>query len=153
MEKHITTTDKENNMGMFTHFGTLLGYLFPFANIFVPLIIWLSNKESEFIEKHGKAVLNFQISLFLYHLVAGILFLIFFLRQIIELGINQEKLDNIVSQNSDILFANNAIKALLILILFYLFLQALNIITTIIGGIRASNGTYYKYPLSIPFIR
>lgn len=153
MENHITTTDQEKNMGMFTHLGTFLGYIFPFANIFVPLIIWLSNKESEFIGKHGKAVLNFQISLLLYHLMTGIIFVIFFLRNIIELGIHQENIDKIVSQNNDALFASTAIIALFVLVLLYLFLQIFKIITTIIGGIKASKGEYYKYPLSISFIR
>lgn len=153
MEKHITTTDQEKNMGMFAHLGTFLGYFFPFANIFVPLIIWLSNKESDYIRKHGKSVLNFQISLFLYYLITGVLFLIFFLRNILELGIHQEALEEVISRNSAILFESSSIIALLLLVLFYSFLQILNIITTIIGGIKASKGEYYKYPLSIRFIR
>lgn len=153
MEKHITTTDQEKNMGMFTHLGTFLGYFFPFANIFVPLIIWLSNKESAFISKHGKIVLNFQISLFLYHLIGGIIFLIFFLGNIMEISRSQVNIDEIVSQNNDTLFAGKVIIGITILLLYYFFLQALKIITTIIGAIRASKGESYKYPLSIRFIR
>src|SRR5690625_620132 len=91
MQELITTTDQERNMGMFTHLGTFLGYFFPFANIFVPLIIWQSNKESVFLDKHGKAVMNFQLSLFLYHLVAFLIFLAFFLTNILDMiGIRSE---------------------------------------------------------------
>src|SRR5690625_6311283 len=76
---------------MFIHFGIFLGYYFPFANIIVPLIIWQSNKESDFLDKHGKAVMNFQLSLFLYHLVALLIFLAFFLTNILDMiGLRSE---------------------------------------------------------------
>lgn len=138
---------------MFTHLGTFLGYFFPFANLFVPLIIWQSNKESTFINQHGKSVMNFQLSLFLYHLVGLILLLVFFLNNILELiGHNSGSSDTFYNHN-DIEYAGVTIIALFVLLFFYFILQAIYIVTTIIGGIRASKGKLYSYPLSIRFIR
>jgi len=152
MQELITTTDQERNMGMFTHLGTFLGYFFPFANIFVPLIIWQSNKESDFLDKHGKAVMNFQLSLFLYHLVALLIFLAFFLTNILDMiGLRSE--DTTYATFGDPEFAGATLIAVFGLVFFYFILQAIYIITTIIGGIRASKGKLYDYPLTIRFIR
>lgn len=152
MQELITTTDQERNMGMFTHLGTFLGYFFPFANIFVPLIIWQSNKESDFLDKHGKAVMNFQLSLFLYHLVALLIFLAFFLTNILDMiGLRSE--DTTYATFGEPEFAGATLIAVFGLVFFYFILQAIYIITTIIGGIRASKGKLYDYPLTIRFIR
>jgi len=152
MQELITTTDQERNMGMFTHLGTFLGYFFPFANIFVPLIIWQSNKESDFLDKHGKAVMNFQLSLFLYHLVALLIFLAFFLTNILDMiGLRSE--DTSYATFGEPEFAGATLIAVFGLVFFYFILQAIYIITTIIGGIRASKGKLYDYPLTICFIR
>lgn len=152
MQELITTTDQERNMGMFTHLGTFLGYFFPFANIFVPLIIWQSNKESDFLDKHGKAVMNFQLSLFLYHLVALLIFLAFFLTNILDMiGLRSE--DTTYATFGDPEFAGATLIAVFGLVFFYFILQAIYIITTIIGGIRASKGKLYDYPLTIRFIQ
>ena len=152
MKELITTTEQEKNMGMFTHLGTFLGYFFPFANLFVPLIIWQSNKESTFIDKHGKSVMNFQLSLFLYHLVGLIILLVFFLKNILEL-VGYTANDGEAFGNHDVEFTGATIIALFGLAFFYFILQAIYIVTTIIGGIRATKGELYSYPLSIRFIR
>src|SRR5690625_1342539 len=153
MKELITTTDQERNMGMFTHLGTFLGYVFPFANIFVPLIIWQSNRESSFINTHGKAVMNFQISLFLYHLVALVIFLIFFLKNILDLiGVSNIQ-DEVLYNYAEGVFTGATIIGVFSLLFVYFILQAIYIITTIIGGIRASKGKLYDYPLTIRFIR
>jgi len=48
--------------------GILLG------NILGPLIVWLIKKdEHPFVDQHGKEVLNFQISMTIYGVIAGIL--------------------------------------------------------------------------------
>ncbi|MDD4954589.1 MAG: DUF4870 domain-containing protein [Candidatus Omnitrophica bacterium] len=50
----------------------------PFGNIIVPLIIWLIKKEEyPFVAEQGKEALNFQISMTIYSIVAGVLWLVF----------------------------------------------------------------------------
>lgn len=49
----------------------------PAANILAPLIIWQMKKEQHpFIDAHGKESMNFQISMFIYGLIAGLLILV-----------------------------------------------------------------------------
>ena len=60
-----------------SHLGTLLGYVVPFGNIIVPLIIWISKKEeSKTIEDQAKESLNFQITVTIFAIIAGVLVLI-----------------------------------------------------------------------------
>lgn len=152
MKELLTTTDQERKMGMFTHLGTFLGYFFPFANIFVPLIIWQSNRESSFLNEHGKSVMNFQISLFLYHVVTLIIFLAFFLNNILDmLGMRTGETSLVTFDDPE--FTGATLIAVFGLVFVYFILQAIYIITTIIGGIRASKGKFYDYPLTIRFIR
>ncbi len=45
-----------------------------FANIIVPLIIWLIKKEEHpFVDEHGKESINFQISVTIYSIIGAIL--------------------------------------------------------------------------------
>ncbi len=65
---------------MFCHLGGLAG-LIPmtpvFGSIIAPLIIWQIKKdEFGFVDEHGKEALNFQISILIYALVAGLLCLV-----------------------------------------------------------------------------
>jgi hypothetical protein len=70
-------SQQERTWAMFCHLGTLLGYIIPFANIIVPLIIWqMKKEESSFIRMHGKEALNFQISLMIYSLISALLFFV-----------------------------------------------------------------------------
>ncbi|MDM7912254.1 MAG: DUF4870 domain-containing protein, partial [Methanotrichaceae archaeon] len=64
--------------GMVCHLSALIGLLgLPFLNIVGPLVVWLWKKDHyAFVEDQGKESLNFQISMTLYGIVAGILTLI-----------------------------------------------------------------------------
>ena len=58
---------------MLCHLTALLGYLFPFANIIIPLVIWLVKKdESPWVDFNGKESVNFQISVTIYEIIAGL---------------------------------------------------------------------------------
>ena len=63
---------------MAAHLSTLCAYVgVPFGNILAPLIIWVIKKdEFPFVDDQGKEALNFQISLTIYGIIAGILCLI-----------------------------------------------------------------------------
>ncbi|MEQ9423949.1 MAG: DUF4870 domain-containing protein [Cyclobacteriaceae bacterium] len=63
----------EKQWVVFSHLGTLLGYVVAFGSFVIPLVIWLSKKEeSKLIEEHSKESLNFQISMAIYTGIAGI---------------------------------------------------------------------------------
>lgn len=63
----------------FCHLSALSLYIgIPFGNLIVPFVLWLIKKhESPFVDKQGKESLNFQISMTIYGIIAGLLCYIF----------------------------------------------------------------------------
>jgi uncharacterized protein len=60
------------------HATALVGFLVPLAGHIVgPLIIWLAKRaDSPEIDAHGKESMNFQLSMLIYNLIAGLLILV-----------------------------------------------------------------------------
>ncbi len=111
-------TQEERTFGMLAHLLALSGYIIPFGNIIGPLVIWLIKKDqSWFVDDQGKESLNFQISIIIYAIIAG-------LSIFVLIGI---------------------------LLLPAVWLAGL--VLTIIGGIKASEGVIYRYPLTIRLIK
>ena len=89
----------------------------PFGNVIGPLVIWLLKKEeSSNVDTHGKESLNFQISMTIYMIVAG-------LTCFVVIGF----------------------------VLLPVVLIA-NLVLIIIASIKASNGEFYRYPLTIRLV-
>ncbi len=122
----ITQNDK--NYSSITHLSGFAGWFFPFGNIIAPLIMWVAKKnESKYIDAHGKAAINFQLSLILYGFLLAILIIpITFLT--IGLGL--------------IAIIAAIIPAII-----------LKIVLIISASIKANNGEYYDYPFTIEFIK
>ena len=74
----VQNEKEARNWGMLCHqSGLLLWIGVPFGNIAGPLIIWLMKKdEMPFVDEQGKEALNFQISITIYLIAAGILSII-----------------------------------------------------------------------------
>jgi uncharacterized Tic20 family protein len=69
-------SEAERNWAVVCHLGGFAVYLLPFAfgHVLVPLGIWLwKRSESPFIDANGREALNFQISVTIYAIVAGVL--------------------------------------------------------------------------------
>ncbi|MDB6147460.1 MAG: hypothetical protein JWO45_1124 [Spartobacteria bacterium] len=60
------------------HATALLGFIVPWAfHILGPLVVWLSKRdESPEVDAHAKESLNFQISMLIYNVIAGVLCLV-----------------------------------------------------------------------------
>ena len=60
------------------HATALIGFFVPWAgHILGPLIVWLAKRgDSAEIDAHGKESLNFQISMLIYSVIAGVLCLV-----------------------------------------------------------------------------
>jgi uncharacterized protein len=60
------------------HASALAGFFVPWAgHILGPLIVWLAKRgDAAEIDEHGKESLNFQISMLIYNLIAGVLCLV-----------------------------------------------------------------------------
>ncbi|MEM7144146.1 MAG: DUF4870 domain-containing protein [Verrucomicrobiota bacterium] len=106
-----------------TALSTLLGV--PFGNVLGPLVVWLIKKEdSPWVDAHGKASLNFQISMTIYMVVflgIGVLTLVFLIG---------------------------------FLFLFVaMVLGIVWAVCTLIASVQASNGEVYRYPCTIRFFQ
>ena len=62
---------KDNTLLSITHLSQLLHYVTGFGGFIVPLIIWLTSRNTiEGMDEHGKSVLNLQLSMLLYIIIS-----------------------------------------------------------------------------------
>lgn len=80
MEKSLITLNelkKDNQLLVLLHLSQLLDFVTGVGGFIVPLVLWLTKKEEiEGMDEHGKAILNFRISMFIYLIISGILTLV-----------------------------------------------------------------------------
>lgn len=64
----VISTDKEvNRWAKYLHYSLYLVYIFPLLGVFIPFWMWnRKKKKSPFVDLHGKIVLNWIMSLFIY---------------------------------------------------------------------------------------
>lgn len=137
---------EEKTTATLMHLSALAKYLFPLAGIIVPLLIWQSKKsESEFVNENGKKVLNFQLSLLLYTIVALLILSFFSMSTII---------DYIKIELEGGTVAPVELLSIIMVALVTFGLATLGEFILIIHGtLKANEGYSYQYPLSIPFLK
>lgn len=152
----IMETTSEKNTATFTHLSTLSQYIIPFGNYIFPILIWTSYKDkSEFVNHHGKQALNFQLSLLLYTLILALIaipiFIIVFLQNLpMEAVFNDE---DFVIRNFNFQGNIGLLTIGLTAVVLFCLLKVVEFFLVIYASIKTSNGEYYKYPLTIPFIK
>ena len=68
--EQLETSKDARNMAMLCHLLGMVGF-------FAPLVIWLNEKDKhKFVDEHGRAAMNYQISIIIYYLASWILCLI-----------------------------------------------------------------------------
>ncbi len=68
---------EERTWALFCHISALALFVFPLGNIIAPLVIWLIKKdELPMVDDQGKESVNFQLSMTLYAIAAGLLSLV-----------------------------------------------------------------------------
>ena len=64
---------QERQWALICHLSALSGYLIPFGHLIAPIVIWSMKKdEMPMVDEHGKEVINFQISMTIWFIIAGI---------------------------------------------------------------------------------
>jgi uncharacterized protein len=64
----------DNNWALVCHLSALAMFVIPFGNVVGPLVVWLLKKdEMPVVDREGKESLNFQITISIFALVAGLL--------------------------------------------------------------------------------
>jgi len=62
---------------MLMHLSLFASYFIPLAGIILPIVMWTTNKDkSPLIDQHGKNIINWMISFFIYIIISSILILI-----------------------------------------------------------------------------
>lgn len=62
----------------FTHLSQLLDVVTGFGGFIVPLVLWLTQRDSVLnMDEHGRSIINFQISIFIYLILCIPLILLF----------------------------------------------------------------------------
>ena len=150
-------TTNQKNIASLIHLSTLSKFIFPFGNFIVPLILWTLNKEkSDFIDKHGKQAINFQLSLFLYTVIIGAISIPLIIFGVLEHVIFPDIWNgfhyDFDFEVSDVHGVQIAIFAFIIA-LVALAALVFEIIFIILATSKANQGEPYKYPITINFLK
>lgn len=79
---------QDNQLLVLTHLSQLLDLVTGIGGLIVPLIIWLTQKDQVVgMDLHGKMILNFQISIFIYWIISIPLIFLFGLGFFLMIGI------------------------------------------------------------------
>jgi len=142
-------TQKEKNTSFLIHISAFLSFVFPFGSILGPLIMWSVNKEkSDYLDKNGQQVVNFNLSYTLYLFVLGIASFPFafgsffnYLRHIDDF------------EHFNFHFDFNNLFGFLSLVSIISILSIIKFALVIVAAIKASRGEIYEYPLTIKFVK
>jgi uncharacterized protein len=149
-------TSNDKSTATVTHLSTLCQYIIPFGGFILPLFIWSSKKEdSKYIDHHGKQVLNFQLSVLLYSFVFILIAIPTFIIWLVKL-IDFTKIDGINYTFNEVILNPNITGFVIIgivAIILFVILRISEFFLIIYAAVKSSNGEYYKYPLTIPFIK
>lgn len=136
-------TEDERVFATLCHLGGLLGtYVIPMmGNVLCPLLIWmLKKKESRYVDRQGREVLNFQLSMFLFFLITGLIVGLSFLFG--PLGAL------LVGSEAGFL---SMLGSWVILFVLMIFMALFQLVMGIVGTIAAYRGHEFRYPFTIRF--
>lgn len=143
----------QKNIATFIHLSTFSRFLIPFGNFIGPIVLWVANKDkSEFVDNHGKQIINFQISILLYAIIIGTLTIPFFIFNIFNgfdfIDFNGFESFHInVGKPSPLLYIGGGLGVLAIIG----FIIELALI--VVASLKARDGKLYRYPLTINFLK
>jgi uncharacterized Tic20 family protein len=130
---------------MLCHLSALAGFIIGLGNVLGPLIVWqIKKNELPEIIPHGKAALNFQLTILIINIIAGLGFFTYMGSSVFSFshtpfGIGRHTLP----------FFGGFMAGGVV----FTVINILALVFTIIAGVRANNGEAYKYPFSIRFVK
>jgi uncharacterized Tic20 family protein len=122
---------------MLIHLSQLLAFVLPLLGFIVPIVLWVIKKDDDHsIDRHGKIVVNWIISVFIYTVLIVTLILAIVICFVL-------------------IFESVAMMMLVTVpsIIMSSFFTIILIVFPIIGGIKANDGIEWKYPMSIQFFK
>lgn len=146
-------TNHQKNIATFIHLSTFSRFIIPLGNFIGPVILWVLNKDkSEFIDKHGKQAINFQMSILLYAIIIGTLTIPLFIFKLFS-GIDFIDFHGFhdfhinIGKPSPLLYIGGFLGAFAILAFI------LELVFIVIASLKARDGAYYNYPFTINFLK
>ncbi|HLA55962.1 MAG TPA: DUF4870 domain-containing protein [Flavobacterium sp.] len=149
-------TTNSKNTATLTHLSTFSQYFFPFGNFILPLIIWSSaKKNSEFVDKHGRQAINFQLSIFLYTLILCLIaipVLLFTIFKNVPFRAMVNGDDFFIDHFNAGNITGIVVVAVMAVMVFFL-MKVAEFFLVIYASVKAANGEEYEYPMTIKFIK
>lgn len=149
-------TNSEKNWASISHLSALSQYCFPLGNFILPMIVWSSKKnESTYIDHNGKQCINFQLSVLLYSLILGVIFVPAFLITFFShVTFNELIYDrHLIIQDGNLSENIGLITTGVIAIFLLACLKIAEFFLIIRAAVKTANGEYYTYPLTIQFLK
>lgn len=144
--------EPERTPALLIHLSPLLGIVVPgLGNVLGSVAAWLAYRDrSPVLDDQGKEALNFQLSVWLYSLVIGLLFFVLF-----SLGLLGGLFG--AAAGSPDMGAFAVFGSLAAFFAFFLpvslVLWAFPLVVMLLAVLRVNQGQTYRYPLSIRFLR
>jgi uncharacterized Tic20 family protein len=114
----------QRQMALFSHLSSLSGLIIPLGNILGPLILWLVKKDTmPFVEDQAKEALNFNITL-------GIIGIVLTIITVVTFGLGA-----------------------VLTVPLGILLGIAWLVLTIMAGLKANEGQYYRYPFALRLIK
>ncbi len=148
----LAIPEADRTPAVLTHLSPLAGFLLPtLGNVLGPLVAWLALRDrSPALDQQGKEALNFQLSMWVYGVVIGILAFVLF-----SLGIIGGALGAAAGAQDlgAFAFLGTFAAFFVFFVPLLLLLSIIPFIFMIVAVVRVSSGQPYHYPLSIRFVR
>lgn len=137
-----TPTSGERSAAMWVHLCMLLNLtVLPLLGLIAAIMVWRMNARSEFVNRHGWGMANLMLSLLIYGIILS------------AIGLGSTFV--IMGSEDEETFRSGALLLLVGMIAFYgliLVIWLINLISAIIGAVRASSGKPHRYALALPLV-
>ena len=142
---------EEKNWGMAAHLSALIAVAgLPFGHVVGPLIVYLvKGGQSEFVARHARASLNYQITLSLAAIVLIFVAVVLFVFFGVALGTT----DSHPVRGADAAMGLGLVGVWVLAISMVVVFVVVSMIFIILGTVAASEGRPFHYPFAIRFIR
>lgn len=144
-----------HNIAMGIHIATFGKWIFPLGNFVLPILLWMVNsKKSNFIDKHGKEAINFQLSITLWTVILAFIGGGVIIGSMISGGPDLwQAMDGPrFPFAQDMGIFSTVVASGIICGTLIIALAVIDLVCTIKAAIKAHEGLDYHYPLTINFI-
>lgn len=144
-----------HNIAMGIHIATFGKWIFPLGNFVLPILLWMVNsKKSNFIDKHGKEAINFQLSITLWTVILAFIGGGVIIGSMISGGPDlwQAMDGHRFPFAQDMGIFSTVVASGIICGTLIIALAVIDLVCTIKAAIKAHEGLDYHYPLTINFI-